>query len=287
MSNHQLANARPFVARTIHRLAIPIILAWLAITVLVTVGVPALEQVEKEHSVSETPKDAPSFKAMDRIVADFKQANSGSGSGSGSTAMVVLEGQQHLGDDAHRYYEQLVRRLKDDPKHVQHIQDFWGDPLTAGAAQSADGKAVYVQLDLAGPTGTSLAHDSMQAVRNIVGGMPPPPGIKAYVTGPAAISSDMHSSGDRTVLTVTAVSLCSDLRDAAPRLPLGFHRNSFIADGRDRIAGRQGIRRIARPSRAYWPNYLHRKYAGVYRDRCWNGLRHIFYRPLSRGTSGR
>ena len=53
MSNHQLPNERPFVARTIHRLAVPIILAWLAITVIVAIGVPALEQVEKEHSVSE------------------------------------------------------------------------------------------------------------------------------------------------------------------------------------------------------------------------------------------
>ena len=99
MSNHQLANGRPFVARTIHRLAVPIILAWLAITVIVTIGVPSLEQVEKEHSVSQTPKDAPAFKAMGRMVADFKQANSE------NVAMVVLEGQQPLGDDAHRYYD--------------------------------------------------------------------------------------------------------------------------------------------------------------------------------------
>jgi RND superfamily putative drug exporter len=201
MSNHQLLDGRPFVARTIHRLAVPIILAWLAITVIVTIGVPSLEQVEKEHSVSEAPKEAPSFKAMGRMVADFKQANSE------NVAMVVLEGQQPLGVDARRYYDGLVRQLQDDPKHVQHIQDFWGDPLTAGAAQSGDGKAVYVQLDLAGHIGTSLAHDSTQAVRDIVGRMPPPPGVKAYVTGPAAISADMRSSGDSTVKRITTVSL--------------------------------------------------------------------------------
>jgi putative drug exporter of the RND superfamily len=201
MSNHQLANSRPFVARTIHRLALPIILAWLAITVIVTIGLPPLEQVEKEHSVSETPKDAPSFKAMDRMVADFRQANSE------TVAMVVLEGQQPLGNDTHRYYDQLVRELKHDPKHVQHIQDFWGDALTAGAAQSGDGKAVYVQLDLAGHIGTALARDSTQAVRDIVGRTQPPPGVKAYVTGPAAISADMSSSGDSTVKRVTTVSL--------------------------------------------------------------------------------
>jgi putative drug exporter of the RND superfamily len=201
MSNHELVNDRPFVARTIHRLALPIILAWLAVTVIVTIGLPPLEQVEKEHSVSETAKDAPSFKAMDRMVTDFKQANSD------TVAMVVLEGQQPLGNNTHRYYDQLIRQLKDDQKHVRHIQDFWGDPLTAGAAQSGDGKAVYVQLDLAGHMGTALAHDSTQAVRDIVGRTQPPPGVKAYVTGPAAISSDMQSSGDSTVKRITTLSL--------------------------------------------------------------------------------
>ncbi len=53
----------PFVARTIHRFSVPIILAWLAITVIVSIGVPPLEQVEKEHSVSLNPTDAPSIKA--------------------------------------------------------------------------------------------------------------------------------------------------------------------------------------------------------------------------------
>jgi RND superfamily putative drug exporter len=98
MSDHQLRNSSPFVARTIRRLSVPIVLAWLAITVIVSIGVPSLEQVEKDDSVSLSPKDAPSFKAMDRMVKDFNEANSE------SVAMVVLEGQQPLGDDAHQYY---------------------------------------------------------------------------------------------------------------------------------------------------------------------------------------
>src|SRR5262245_37785238 len=121
--------ARPLVARIIHRFSVPIILAWLAIAVIVSVGVPSLEQVEKEHSQSLSPSEAPSFKAMQRMGEDFKESNSG------SVAVVVLEGQQPLGDDAHQYYESLIRQFRDDPRHVQHVQDFWGDPLTAGAAQ--------------------------------------------------------------------------------------------------------------------------------------------------------
>ncbi len=129
--------------------------------------------------------------AMKRMSQDFKESNSG------SAAMIVLEGQQPLGDDAHQYYDRLIRQLEDDPKHVQHIQNFWGDPLTAGAAQSADGKAAYVQLNLAGKPGATLGNESVEAVRHIVGRTPPPPGVKAYVTGPAAIVADMSQSGDK------------------------------------------------------------------------------------------
>ncbi len=191
----------PFVARTIHRFSVPIILAWLAIAVIVAISVPPLEQVEKEHSVTLSPDDAPSFKAMKRISADFKETNSD------SVAMIVLEGQQPLGDDAHRFYNHLIRQLEHDPKHVQHIQNFWGDPLTAGAAQSPDGKATYVQLNLAGRPASTMANESVEAVRDIVARTPAPPGVKAYLTGPAAIVADMSGSGDKTVILITLVSL--------------------------------------------------------------------------------
>jgi RND superfamily putative drug exporter len=121
--------------------------------------------------------------------------------------MVVLEGQQSLGDDAHRFYDHLIRLLEADPNHVQHIQNFWGDPLTAAAAQSTDGKAVYVQLNLAGRPASTMANQSVEAVRAIVARTPAPPGVTAYVTGPAAIVSDMSGSGDKTVILITLVSL--------------------------------------------------------------------------------
>ncbi|MGO9103771.1 MAG: MMPL family transporter, partial [Mycobacterium sp.] len=175
MSDEHMGNQHttpPFVARTIHRFSVPIILAWLAIAVIVAISVPPLEQVEKEHSVTLSPDDAPSFKAMKRISADFKETNSD------SVAMIVLEGQQPLGDDAHRFYNHLIRQLEHDPKHVQHIQNFWGDPLTAGAAQSPDGKATYVQLNLAGRPASTMANESVEAVRDIVARTPAPPGVK-------------------------------------------------------------------------------------------------------------
>jgi RND superfamily putative drug exporter len=92
--------------------AVPIILFWLALTVIVSVAVPTMEQVEKEHSVSLVVDDAPSFKAIKRMAADFNESDSG------AMAIIVLEGQQPLADDAHKFYDSLIRQLEDDPKHV-------------------------------------------------------------------------------------------------------------------------------------------------------------------------
>jgi putative drug exporter of the RND superfamily len=204
MSNHPTQNSRPLVARTIHRFSVLIILAWLAIIGVLNFCVPSLEQVEHEHSVSLNPTDAPSVTGTHRMNEDFKVSGE---SGSANLATIVLEGQQPLGDDAHKYYDRLISQLKDDPKHVRYIQDWWGDELTRHAAQSADGKAAYVQVVITGNSSQTAGNESIEAVQHIVARTPAPPGVKAFVTGPAAINADMSHSGDRTVVTITAVSL--------------------------------------------------------------------------------
>ncbi|MGO9154931.1 MMPL/RND family transporter [Mycobacterium sp.] len=190
---------RPFVARTIRRLSLFFILGWAALTLLVTFAVPPLEQVGEEHSVPLAPQSAPSVQAMTRMGKVFKESDSD------SFAMIVLEGQQRLGDDAHAYYDRLIRELRNDPKHVEHVQDLWGDRVTEAGAQSPDGKAVYAQLNLAGNQGTTLGKQSVTAVRNIVKQTPPPPGVDVYVTGPAALIPDMQRSGDASLLKMTLI----------------------------------------------------------------------------------
>ncbi len=126
---------------------------------------------------------------------------------SNSTVMVVVEGDTPLGDDAHKFYDSIIKKLQQDPHHIQHIQDFWGDPLTAAGAQSSDAKASYVMLNLAGNQGQTLANDSVQAVRKAVEDTPAPPGVKAYVTGPAALTDDMHVIGNASLAQITAFTL--------------------------------------------------------------------------------
>jgi putative drug exporter of the RND superfamily len=201
MSNTHVG-AHPMIPRFIRLFSVPILLGWLALTVIVNVVVPQLEVVGEAHAVSLAPNDAPSLQAMQRIGKDFKEFDSN------SSAMIVLEGDQPLGDSAHKFYDGLIDKLEADKKHVEHIQDFWGDPLTASGAQSADNKAAYVQVYLAGNQGESLANESVQAVRSIVDNSPAPPGIKAYVTGAAPLSNDQHHAGDKTVKLITAVTMC-------------------------------------------------------------------------------
>nr|WP_197283511.1 MMPL family transporter [Mycobacterium sp. Marseille-P9652] len=192
---------RPYLPHAIRIFAVPIILIWVFVTVLVNVIVPTLEKVGEAHSAPMTPLDAPSMKAMMRMGHNFHEFDSN------STVMVVLEGQQPLGPDAHAYYDKLIRQLRQDPKHIQHIQDFWGDRLTAAGAQSADAKGAYVQINLAGNQGTTLANESVDAVRKVIDENEAPPGVKAYVTGPAALSDDMHLIGNASLAKITLFTL--------------------------------------------------------------------------------
>ncbi|WP_284225566.1 MMPL/RND family transporter [Mycobacterium antarcticum] len=189
------------VARAIRRLAVPIILGWLALTVITNVAVPTLEKVGEANTVSMNAKDAPSMMSMQKIGSNFDEFNSD------SNAMVILEGEQPLGAAAHEYYDQLVDKFEADTAHVEHISDFWGDPLTASGAQSNDGKAAYVQVYLRGNMGETIANESVTALREIVDQTPAPPGVKAYVTGGAPLVADQHSAGDRSVIMVTVITL--------------------------------------------------------------------------------
>ncbi|MDD4866539.1 MAG: MMPL family transporter, partial [Mycobacterium sp.] len=190
----------PVFARTVHKFAVPIVLAWVGLVVVLSVFVPSLDAVGEAHTVSMSPQDAPSMQAMKRIGKVFNEFKSD------SAVMIVLEGDKPLGDDAHRFYDQIVRKIEADKKHVEHVQDFWGDPLTAAGSQSSDGKAAYVQVYLAGNQGESLASESVTAVRKIVDSVPPPPGVKAYVTGAGALTADQQSSGQKSVQKVTMIT---------------------------------------------------------------------------------
>ncbi len=203
MSSHQIdsESLTHRVATTIRWLSVPIVLFWLVVAAVTNVLVPQLEKVGEAHNVALSSPDSPSLQAFKRIGLVFHEFDSD------SAAMIVLEGDQPLGADAHRYYDNLIQRISQDHEHVQHVQDFWGDPLTAAGSQSADGKAAYVQVFLAGNQGEALSLESVDAVRDIVNQTPAPPGLKAYVAGSATQIADQFEVGNQGTTKVTALTI--------------------------------------------------------------------------------
>jgi RND superfamily putative drug exporter len=194
-------HSRHSVPDLIRRYSAFIAFFWLALAMVTNVFVPQLEKVAQAHNASLSPQDSPSLQAAKRIGKVFDEFSSD------SSAMIVLEGDQPLGAAAHHYYDGLIQKLRQDTKHVQHIQDFWGDPLTAAGSQSADGKAALVQVYLAGNQGESLANESVDSVRNIVAHTPPPPGVRAYVTGAAPLVTDQFEVGSHGTLKTTLITI--------------------------------------------------------------------------------
>ncbi|MCB9409596.1 MMPL family transporter [Mycolicibacterium sp.] len=189
-----------FVPRLIRRLSIPIAIIWLALAASSNALIPPLEEIGRIHNVAQSAKDAPSLIAAKRVGTTFGEYDTD------SLVTLVIEGDQPLGDAAHRFGDALVERMQADTAHVQHVQYFWGDPLTAAGSQSNDGKAALIQVYLDGDAGSSQANESVASVREIVADTPSPPGVKAYVSGPAALVADEFAVGEGGHLKVTGLT---------------------------------------------------------------------------------
>jgi len=191
---------RPFLPRVIRTFALPIIIGWLALIAVLNTVVPQIDEVGRMRAVSMAPEEAPSIIAMKRVGEVFEEFDSN------SSVMILLEGDEPLGDEAHAFYDRMVDELEADTKHVQSVQDFWSDPLTAPGSQSNDGLAAYVQVYLAGNQGEELANESVAAVRAIIDNLDPPEGLRIYVTGPSALAADQHIASDRSMRMIEAVT---------------------------------------------------------------------------------
>ena len=187
--------------RFVRTFAVPIILIWVAFTAATNLLVPQVEKVGMANAVSMSPQDAPAVIAAKRMGEKFQESTYD------SIAMVVLVGDEPLGDSAREYYNTLIGKFEADTKHVEHVHDFWGDMITAAGVQSSDGKAAYVQLNLAGDQGSTEGNHSVEAVREIIHETPPPAGLQAYVTGPAPLTTDSLEASDSGMIKMTVVTM--------------------------------------------------------------------------------
>ncbi|WP_179868898.1 RND family transporter [Mycobacterium avium] len=204
MTEHRLGASRvkrPLIPRMVRAFAIPIIFFWGLLAVTTNTFMPQVERVAEELAGPMVPHYAPSQRSLLHIGEKFHESNST------NLTMVVFEANRPLGDSDHLYYDDLMRRLQRDTKHVQYVMDLWGKPFTAAGAQSVDGRCTYVLLRLAGDIGQIQANQSVDAVRDIIKNDTPPPGLKVYVSGAAPLASDTLSIANASLNNVTIVTI--------------------------------------------------------------------------------
>ncbi|EIU11239.1 putative membrane protein mmpL4 [Mycobacteroides abscessus 5S-0304] len=192
---------KPWFARMIRKYSILVVLAWVAFTVVINVVVPQLEPVTDANQGPLVPLDAPSSKALIHIGESFQESDSN------SLAMVILEGDHKLNDADHKFYDVLASKLENDKKHVQYVMNLWGQGTTAAGVQSSDGQAAYTLVRVAGDQGSTVSDESIRAVRELVGEVQPPNGVKVYVSGSAPLSTDMLQVGNQSMIRLMYVTI--------------------------------------------------------------------------------
>ncbi|MBN7443370.1 RND family transporter [Mycobacteroides abscessus subsp. abscessus] len=192
---------KPWFAKMIRKYSILVVLAWVAFTVVINVVVPQLEPVTDANQGPLVPLDAPSSKALIHIGESFQESDSN------SLAMVILEGDHKLNDADHKFYDVLASKLENDKKHVQYVMNLWGQGTTAAGVQSSDGQAAYTLVRVAGDQGSTVSDESIRAVRELVGEVQPPNGVKVYVSGSAPLSTDMLQVGNQSMIRLMYVTI--------------------------------------------------------------------------------
>ena len=216
------------------------------------------------------------MKAMKLMGGNFKEFDSN------STVMVIIEGQQPLGPDAHDYYNEIIRKLYEDPKHIQHIQDFWGDTLTAAGAQSADGKAVLRDDQPGGRAGPDPGQRRRRVRQEGHRGDQGPAGRAGLRRRSGRTHRRSARHRQRQPRRDHLVHAHRDRRHAADRLPLDRHHVDPAVPDVPRIAdcARSGVR--ACHPRGVRADDVRGQHPDDARDRRGHRLRHLHLRALSR-----
>jgi RND superfamily putative drug exporter len=193
---------RPALAKLLRTLAIPIVVFWVLAAVVTNVFVPSIEKNTAANAEAEVPRDAPSSQAAILQGQAFHESDYT------SAAVVLLETHgRKLGEQDHRYYDELVRRLEQDNQHVQSLLNLWGKPVTMSGQQSADAEAATLTVRPTGDLGDADSNHSINAIRDIVAKVPKPAGLNVYVSGPSPLATDTLHAADESLTTLTLVTI--------------------------------------------------------------------------------
>jgi len=176
-----------------------VVLAWLAITAVMNVAVPQLEEIAGRDSSPMVPADAPSMRAVELMNEEFSDGDSE------SFIVVAMERSSGLTKADRRYAESLVTDLAEDRDDVVFVQDV-RDPALRRALTSEDGQARYLLVGITGATGAPSSLRQVAAVREIVSARAPE-GLTVEVTGPTATVVDLATETEHSVVRITVVTI--------------------------------------------------------------------------------
>lgn len=186
-------------ARFVVRRAGWIVLAWLAVTVVMNVAVPQLEEIAGRDSSPMVPGEAPSMVAIDAMNTAFGSDDSE------SFIVVAMERTSGLTKADRRYAEALVTDLVKNDDDVTFVQDI-RRPELRKALTSKDNQARYLLVGITGATGAPASLQQVGAVREIVAEQAPE-GLTVEVTGPTATVVDLATETEHSVVRITIVTI--------------------------------------------------------------------------------
>lgn len=176
-----------------------VVLAWLALTAVMNVAVPQLEEIAGRDSSPMVPKDAPSMRAVELMNEEFSNGDAE------SFIVVAMERTSGLTREDRTYAESLVASLGEDEDDVAFVQDV-RDPALRKALTSEDRQARYLLVGITGATGAPASLRQVAAVRDIVRDSAPD-GLTVEVTGPTATVVDLATETEHSVVRITVVTI--------------------------------------------------------------------------------
>lgn len=189
----------PRIARALVARAGWVVLGWVALTVVLNLVVPQIEEVAARDSSAMVPEEAPSMVAVTAMGEAF-----GSGE-SESFVVVAMERTTGLRPVDKQYAVRLSRELREDESNVAFVQDV-RRPEILEALTSRDGEARYLLVGITGVTGAPASIRQVEAVRDVADEHRPD-GLAVAVTGPTATVTDVATEAEESVLRITVVTV--------------------------------------------------------------------------------
>jgi RND superfamily putative drug exporter len=161
---------------------------WLALSVVLVLVPPSLEEVVERGTTAFLPGGAPSVRGLEVMGSAF-------GSGEAEAyAFIVLVNDDGLSKADGATYRRIVAGLEARPAEVVEVQDYLGQPQLRTVLTSKDGRATYIPVGLSAPIGSPRSNEDVALLRSIVDDAGSAPGTKVHITGDPATVADLTTA---------------------------------------------------------------------------------------------